>query len=188
MNPGTRWLRRKLARQSRHARVRARAWLLRHRRTRAFLTRTGSLDVDEFTLARGVAVGLFIGLTPTVGIQTMLMLVVSVLLRANFPAAFVASWINNPFTFPAFYFGFHQLGELLMPSLPIHFESLSGLEEEIALETTALILGSLAVATPTAVVGYFAFLYVWRRFDLHLPHRVDEAAAGEASGEPSGEP
>lgn len=175
MNPGQRWLSRTLARQSHRGRVRTRAWLRRHPRIRSFLTRTGSLDVDEFTLARGVALGLFIGLTPTVGIQTLLMLAASVLLRANFPAAWVTSWINNPFTFPAFYFGFHQLGKAFMPSLPIHFESLSGLEEEIAMETTALILGSLAVAVPAAVVGYFAFLYVWRRFDLHMPRRVDDA-------------
>ncbi len=155
-------------------RLRTRAWLARHPRLRGFLSRTGSLDVDEFTLARGVAVGLFIGLTPTVGVQTVLMLVASVLLRANFPAAFVASCINNPLTFPAFYFGFNRLGRVVMSFFPISFESLSGLEEEVARETTALVLGSLAVAVPASIIGYFVFLYVWRRFDLHLPARVDE--------------
>lgn len=149
-----------------------RLWLRRHPRTQAFLRRTGSLDVDELTLARGVAVGLFIGLTPTVGIQTLLMLGASALLRANFPAAFLASCINNPLTFPAIYFGFHQLGEALMAHLPIRFDSLRGLEEEIAEETTALVIGSLAVALPAAVAGYFLFLYIWRRFHLHLPAPV----------------
>ena len=174
MSAAGRWLRQKLTHHSRRARVRTRAWLMRHPRIRDFLRRTGSLDVDEFTLARGVAVGLFIGLTPTVGIQTVLMLAASALLRANFPAALVVSCLNNPLTFPAFYFGFHQLGQVLMQYLPIRFASLSGLEEEIAQETTALILGSLAVAAPVALVGYFVFLYVWRRFDLHLPARAQE--------------
>lgn len=179
MRPAGSWLRQRLIRQSRRARARTRAWLIRHPRTRAFLTRTGSLDVDEFTLARGVAVGLFIGLTPTVGVQTVLMLALSVLLRANFPAAFLVSFINNPLTFPAFYFGFHQLGQELMRFLPIRFESLSGLEEEIAQETTALVAGSLAVAVPAAVVGYFVFLYVWRRFHLHLPVRAQDPDRAE---------
>lgn len=147
---------------------------MRHPRTRTFLMKTGSLEVDEFTLARGVAVGLFIGLTPTVGVQTVLMLVASVLLRANFPAAFVASCINNPVTFPAFYFGFYALGEAITAFMPLRFQSLSGLEEDIARETTTLVLGSLAVAVPAAVLGYFAFLYVWRRFDLHLPERAPD--------------
>lgn len=167
------WLKRRLVETSRRLRLQARGWLQRHPRTRRFLTRTGSLEVDEFTLARGVALGLFIGLTPTVGIQTLLMLGASMALRANFPAAFVASCINNPLTFAPFYFGFHRLGDYLMRFMPVRFESLSGLEEEIAVETTALILGSLTIAAPVGVLGYFVFLYVWRRFDLHLPRRVD---------------
>lgn len=168
------WLRDVVSERSRRARVRTRAWLMRHPRLREFLRRTGSLEVDERTLARGVAVGLFIGLTPTVGVQTALMLGASALLRANFPAAFIASWLNNPLTFPAFYYAYHQLGQELMRYLPIRFGALQGLEEDIAEETTALILGSLAVAVPAAVIGYFAFLHIWRRFDLHLPARARE--------------
>jgi uncharacterized protein (DUF2062 family) len=167
------WFKQRLRRWSWRSRVRTRAWLERHPRTRAFLTRTGSLEVDEFTLARGVAVGLFIGLTPTVGVQTVLMLAASVALRANFPAAFIASCINNPLTFAPFYFGFHRLGEYIMTFVPVRFESLSGLEEEIAVETSALIIGSLAVAIPAGLLGYLAFLYVWRRFDLHIPEHAD---------------
>lgn len=182
MSAARHWLRETLVYRSRRARIRTRAWLRRHPRIRAFLHRTGSLDVDEYTLARGVAVGLFIGLTPTVGIQTALMLGASALLRANFPAAFLASCLNNPVTFPAFYFGFNQLGEVLMRYLPIRFTSLSDLEEEIAEETVALLLGSLVVATPVAVVGYFVFLYVWRKLDLHVPAPVEPKQSDEDAG------
>ncbi|MEQ8859818.1 MAG: DUF2062 domain-containing protein [Pseudomonadales bacterium] len=154
-------------------RIRTRTWLRQHPRTRRFLSRTGSLDVDEFTLARGVAAGLFIALTPTVGVQTLLMLGVSMVLRANFPAAFIVSWISNPLTVAPLYYLFYQLGGYLMRFLPVRFESLSGIEAELAVDTYALILGSLAVAVPLALSGYFVFLYVWRRFDLHLPRRVE---------------
>lgn len=174
MAPAGGWLRESVRRSSWRARVRSRAWLQRHPRWRRFLARTGSLNVDEYTLARGVAVGLFIGLTPTLGIQTPLMLAASMALRANFPAAFLSSWINNPFTFAPLYFGMHQLGEFLLTFVPIRFGSLSGLEADIAEETSALILGSLAVAVPVAMLGYALFLYVWRRFDLQLPRRADE--------------
>lgn len=158
------------------SRVRTRAWLLHHPRTRRFLTRAGSLDVDEFTLARGVAVGLFIGLTPTVGVQTLLMLGAAVALRANFPAAFIASWINNPLTFAPLYLGFHGLGLEVMRWLPIRFRAVSGIEAEIARDTSALVIGSLCVAVPVALLGYALFLYVWRRFDLHLPARADRSS------------
>jgi uncharacterized protein (DUF2062 family) len=153
--------------------VRTRAWLIHHPRARNFLTRAGSLDVDEYTLARGVAVGLFIGLTPTVGFQIMLMLGVCVLLRANFPAAFIASWINNPFTVPAYYFGYYELGDWALGIVPWHVGSLTGLEAEVAHNASALIIGSLIIAIPVTVAGYFLFLYVWRRFDLHMPLRAE---------------
>ncbi len=174
------WLKGHLGGASRRARLRTRAWLQRYPRTRGFLRRTGSLEVDEFALARGVAVGLCIGLTPTVGVQTPLMLGASVMLRANFPAAFIASCINNPLTFAPLYFGFHRLGEYLMRFIPIRFDSLTGLEQEIAVETSALVVGSLAVAVPAGLLGYAAFLYLWRRFDLHLPLRRADAQAPDA--------
>jgi uncharacterized protein len=174
MAPEAGWLTASVRRITWRARVRSRAWLQRHPRWRRFLARTGSLNVDEFTLARGAAVGLFIGLTPTLGIQIPLMLVACMALRANFPAAFLVSWINNPFTFAPLYFGMHQFGEFLLNFVPIRFDTLSGFEEDIAEETAALVLGSLAVALPVAMLGYILFLYVWRRFDLHLPRRADE--------------
>lgn len=173
MSPAAGWFRQKVADASWRARVYTRAWLQRHPRWRSFLTRTGSLDVDEFTLARGVAVGLFIGLTPTLGVQTPLMLLASMALRANFPAAFLASWINNPLTFAPLYFGMHQAGEYILTLLPVRFDWLSGIEVDIAEEAAALVVGSMAVALLGCLLGYLGFLYVWRRFDLHLPARAD---------------
>lgn len=175
MSPARGWLRQRLSAASRRTRVYTRVWLQRHPRTRRFLTRTGSLDVDEYTLARGVAVGLFIGLTPTVGAQTVLMLGACVALRANFPAMYAASFINNPFTFAPIYLGYHRLGEHLMRYLPIRFPSLSGIEEEMAEATAALVIGSLTIAIPAGLIGYVLFLYVWRRFDLHMPSRIERA-------------
>lgn len=172
-HPARGWLRRRFRELSWRARVHTRAWLMRHTRTRDFLIRAGSLDVDEFTLARGVAVGLFIGLTPTVGVQTLLILGAAVVLRANFPAAFIVSWINNPLTFAPIYLGFYQLGDWLLRALPVRFRALTGVEAEIARDTSALVIGSLVVAVPAALAGYVLFLYIWRRFDLHLPQRAD---------------
>jgi uncharacterized protein len=173
------WLRRRLRSGTHKARQSAHDWLQRHPRVRGLLARSGSLDVDEYTLARGVAVGLFIGLTPTLGVQTPLMLGASMLFRANFPAAFIASWINNPFTVAFLYVGFHELGERVMALLSMDFAGVfgprDGLEEQLAENTAALFVGSLCIATPAAVIGYFLFLQIWRRFDLHLPRHAVEA-------------
>lgn len=171
------WLKGAFSARARRARLQTHVWLRRHPRIRAMLRRSGSLDIDEYTLARGVAVGLFIGLTPTLGVQTPLMLGASILFRANFPAAFIASCVNNPLTVAFLYVGFHELGERVVARMPFRFDGLfDGLSrwtEDLAEDGVALIVGSLCIAMPAALIGYLLFLYVWRRLDLHLPARVE---------------
>lgn len=165
----TSWLRRKLGHGSRPHRRRIQAWLATHPRVAHFLERGGCLHVDERTLARGLAVGLFVGLTPTVGIQTALILSGSLAFRANFVAAFLVSNISNPFTIAPFYFGFNRLGEWWITRLPISPASVVDLGDEIAHETLAMVIGSLTIAIPVAALGYFLFLWLGGALDLHPP-------------------
>ena len=166
-----RWLRLKFLQGSRQHRGRIRAWLARHPRVTALLERGGSLHIDEFALARGVSLGLFVGLTPTVGIQTAMMIVGSLAFRANFPAAFVVSFVSNPVTMAPLYYGFNRLGQWMMSWLPVPRAASRTLGDAIAEETVATLIGSMGVAIPAAVVGYFGFLWLWRRLGLHLPIR-----------------
>jgi hypothetical protein len=167
-----RWLRLKFLRGSRQHRGRVRRWLEAHPRISRILERGGCLNVDEFALARGIAVGLFIGFTPTVGIQTLLMLAGSLAFRANFVAAFIVSNVSNPFTMAPLYYGFNRLGEWLMDQLPLSpAPTVTTLGDEIAHETVAMVLGSLVIATPAAALGYFVFLWLWRSLGLRLPIR-----------------
>ncbi|MDX1625459.1 MAG: DUF2062 domain-containing protein, partial [Wenzhouxiangellaceae bacterium] len=152
-----------------------------HPRITALLERSGSLHVDEFALARGVALGLFVGFTPTVGIQTLMMVAGSLAFRANFPAAFIVSFVSNPVTMAPLYFGFNRLGHLLMDWLPIQAATPATLGDEIAEQTLAMLLGSLAIAIPAGVLGYFATLWLFRALGFHLPIRKGlRGAAAEA--------
>jgi hypothetical protein len=187
-----RWLRLKFLRGSRQHRGRVRAWLAAHPRISALLERGGCLHVDEFALARGIAVGLFVGFTPTVGIQTFMMLAGSLAFRANFFAAFIVSNVSNPLTMAPLYYGFNRLGQWLIDQLPISPAStVTTLGDEIAHETVAMVLGSLVIATPAAALGYFVFLWLWRRLGLHLPVRralgdADRADAGNGEDSDAG--
>lgn len=120
---------------------------------------------DRGIMARGVAVGLFIALTPTVGLQTVLMLVFCLLLRGNFPVAFAVSWISNPITLGPLYLGYYVVGERVVSPL-IH--PLSPLWEAGAagplLEGVYLLAGSMLIAIPIAAGGYL-FSY-WLAFRL----------------------
>ena len=174
-----RWLRFRVLRDSRRWRDRAKAWLDAHPRIARFLERTGCLNVDEYTLARGAAIGLFIGLTPTVGIQVVLLVIASMIFRANFPVALVLSFISNPLTMAPLYFGFNRLGEVILGVLPVPTIDWPGIRGLIAEETLETIVGSLAIAAPAAALGYFVFLWAWRK----LKSRVAERAARKVDDE-----
>lgn len=57
-----------------------------------------------------MALGLFIALTPTVGFQMLLVVVIGTLIKANRIIALVVVWISNPLTFIPMYYGYYSLG------------------------------------------------------------------------------
>lgn len=143
-------------------RARSQEWLDAHPRVAHALERTGCLSLHRRALARGVAVGLFVALTPTFGFQTALMVAGCVLLRGNFPAAFLVSWVSNPITVAPLYFAFNVLGEAIFGEVVRSTLQFTGLLAEAALETILLALGSLLIALPAAAAGYALFLWSWQ--------------------------
>jgi hypothetical protein len=62
-------------------------------------------DDTPHRIALGVAIGLFVAFTPTIGIQMVIGAVLATMLRANKIPAIGLAWITNPFTIvPVFYF------------------------------------------------------------------------------------
>ncbi len=67
------------------------------------------------SVAWGVALGLFIGLTPTVGFQMIIAALLATLLGANRLASVLSVWVSNPFTLaPIYYFNF-RVGASFLP-------------------------------------------------------------------------
>ena len=94
-------------------------WLRSHPRVRKLLRVTGCLETRPESIARGVAIGVLAGLTPIIGFQMIAIVLTCTLLRANFVAAFIVSWISNPFTVALLYWGYHQLGEAIFSRLQL---------------------------------------------------------------------
>jgi uncharacterized protein len=64
--------------------------------------------------ARGVAVGLFIGLGIPVGTQMMVLGLLRLLFRFNTIIAFACTWVNNPISIIPLYYGYYSLGSLML--------------------------------------------------------------------------
>jgi uncharacterized protein len=120
-------------------------------RIRQFINRVKKLDGDPHYVAMGMAIGVFIGVTPTMPFHTVLAVGLAILLRGSKAAAVLGVWFSNPVTAPFFYVGSYKVGKYLLGnSVPFNlkYESLLelahlGIDVTIALITGGLLLGIL---------------------------------------------
>jgi uncharacterized protein (DUF2062 family) len=136
----------------------------------AFVKRLKELQGSPSYLARGVAVGVFIGVAPLMPLKSILILAMSLLLSSSPVAAFlVCTIICNPLTYIPMYYLAWLAGDLLFPgkaswttleSTVIQMQqlSLSGavtLAGQVGLDTIIVMLaGGFAIALPLTLVSY----------------------------------
>lgn len=142
-------------------------------------------DDTPHRIALGVAIGLFVAWTPTIGLQMIIALALAALLRANkvIPVALV--WITNPVTALPIYYVNWVVGRLIMPGtdplkmneayirLRANIEHAPGLLDALFDPGTwrqlitifiemgvELWIGSFAVGILVGVSGYFTTLHL----------------------------
>ena len=111
-------------------------------------------------IAKGFALGIFIGMTPTFGVQMVIAIFFAFLLRENKLAAIIGVWITNPITAPFIYAAEYEFGRRLLQMEPLSFdidftfESLLSLSWDILapLLVGSLVFGVLCTAISYAVV------------------------------------
>lgn len=84
------------------------------RQAKLMLVRFSRLRGLPDEIAKGVALGIFVGMTPTFGIQMGIALALAYLFRQNRLAAVLGVWITNPLTAPVIYAVEYELGRLLL--------------------------------------------------------------------------
>jgi len=141
------------------------------RAARYFYLRFIRLKGDPSVLARGVAVGTFIGITPTIPLHSIMALFLSFILRGSKVAALLATFIiSNPLTFFPQYYLSWQIGNWLLPgkhswedvSELINLvvtgakfnETLAAFSHVGTNSLTVLILGGIVLAIPFTFVFY----------------------------------
>jgi len=142
------------------------------------------LQGDPVYLARGTSIGVFIGITPTIPLHTILAVTIPYVLRASRIAALLATVaVSNPFTFlPQYYFSW-QLGtwvtgkdlswdriSVVLESLTSHSGFKAGMSALAGLgwdTIVILVLGGCVLAFPFALLSYIfslrLFLMVRKR-------------------------
>ena len=143
-------------------------------------------DTPE-SIAAGTALGMFIALTPTVGLQMLIAVTLATLVRVNKVAAALLCWITNPLTIPPIYYGCYRLGLLIMPeyrlrdvgkkfdelanaeSLKVYFVTITKLGVEVYVP---MFVGSLVLG---AIFGFLAYPVTLRAVKAYRERRAQWA-------------
>jgi len=117
-----------------------------------------TLQGDPHYIALGMAVGVFIGITPTIPFHTLLAIALAFVLRGSKPAAAIGVWICNPVTLPFFYFASFEAGMFIFgKSIPpnVEFEHVTELMTLGLDVTIAMITGGVVLGIIPGIAAYF---------------------------------
>ncbi len=130
------------------------------------------LKGDPRSLAFGAALGVFVGITPTMPLHTVVILLLALLTRTSAVAGILASWIVcNPLTYLPIYYFSTVIGNALTP-YELNWAKIQKVVEGLASSNgflqavklvagigfeaiIVLLVGGVVLAMPFAVVSYY---------------------------------
>jgi uncharacterized protein (DUF2062 family) len=127
------------------------------------------LQGEPRSVALGAALGVFIGVTPTIPFHTALALSLAPLLRVSVIAAYMGIWISNPLTWVPQYIAAYEVGKyLLFPGQqPLCLPDQADFSTFLCIlwrGGLALQVGGLLLGLPTAIMTYFGTLWAVKRY------------------------
>ncbi len=114
------------------------------------------------TIAGGLALGIFIGLTPTMGAQIILTGIAAYFLKVNIPIALAGTFVTNPFTAAIFYPLLYRFG-VWMIGIPdaSELEGYTGMLRSFAGYAKPLWVACLVVGSVAAALAYGLVMLLW---------------------------
>jgi len=129
----------------------------RKSRIRKLLSRFKKLKGDPHYVGMGMAIGVFVSLTPTIPFHTILAVLLAFILRGSKPAAMIGVWLCNPLTIPFFYLASYKVGSYIVDSpLPFDqkYDSILELLKMGMNTTLAMTAGGVIIGILPALAAY----------------------------------
>ena len=136
---------------------------------RQIIIRFKELNGDPHYVALGMAIGVFISVTPTIPFHTVIALFLAFIVRGSKAAAAIGVWFSNPLTIPLFYKGSYDLGmSVLGNSAPFStkYESILELLKLGANVTIAMVTGGIILGILPGIAAYFITRKIFIRLRL----------------------
>ena len=157
-------------------------------RLKALFLRLKELQGDPRYLAMGMAIGVFVGVTPTIPFHTVIALALAFIFRGSKPAAAIGVWFANPVTIPIFYIGSFKVGTFILNKpipFDVKFESISELMTLGLDVTIAMVLGGAILGILPAIIAYILTYRIMTRVREKARSRK-QASKTEESNEKAG--
>jgi uncharacterized protein (DUF2062 family) len=126
-----------------------------------WIARLKNYEGNPRKIALGVAIGVFIGVTPLFPFHTVIALLLAMLLKGSKIGAAAGVWVSNPVTLPFFYIITYKTGALFLegtPDVNISQQSFSDFVHAGLDITHAMIMGSIVIGIVLSIAAYLATL------------------------------
>ncbi len=134
-------------------------WVRWKRRFRLLYLKLMRLKGQPDEVAGGMAIGIFVGMTPTVPLHTVLAVAIAFLLKKSKLAAAVGAWIANPLLLPLIYLLDYKVGRIVigknLPSLAVSNFGLSHLMKLGWEISYPMLIGGLVTGALFGIPSYF---------------------------------
>ena len=128
-------------------------------RIRDFFSRIKKLRGNPHYVAMGMAIGVFVSITPTIPFHTALALALAFFLKGSKAAAAISVWVCNPVTAPFFYYGSYKTGVFVLgesiASFEAEYESIKEIFSMGMEAAAAMLVGGIIIAFIPGVAVYF---------------------------------
>jgi uncharacterized protein (DUF2062 family) len=167
---------------------------------RKFIVRLLELDDTPREIARGIAIGVFVAMTPTVGIQMVTIAVLCTAFRGNRLGGITMAWISNPLTVVPIYWLDYVIGAIILRAPMIgkaeiarlvdiessnifgmFFEFLGNLGSMTYDMAGPMFLGGVIVGIVCAIPSYYIFLPLFTKWkEAFRKEKESSKAAADA--------
>jgi uncharacterized protein (DUF2062 family) len=134
------------------------------------------LQEDPRKLAWGMALGVFIGVTPTIPFHLVAALSLAALFRVSPVTTIIGIQVGNPLTIAPIYLAAYKVGQfLLYRGKPLVFPQTFSFEAWLRVlwqGGVALQVGGIIIAIPPAIVAYFLTLWIVQRYQRRKAQRA----------------
>ena len=130
-------------------------------------------------IALGFALGLLVGMTPFMGLHTVVAVAVAALFKWNKISAAISVWITNAVTAPIIYGITYLIGARIMGiERAFNLKNINSLSavHQLILKTPeivwAMLVGGVVIGLPLAVIGYYVAFSITSRYQEDIKAKI----------------